>query len=948
MAAICLAAALLSSVAADTTTTALLSSVAADTSAAEALLVRALGPTAAKRFTLTLAPATICKSASPVNECVVLADTAPKSQAAISIQATSLSSLTFGIGVYLRTRCNATLSWSKVGGIASACTGLTAAALPSIGNTAATHSRSLKYSYYQNVVDSSYSFAWYDTERWYDEIDWMALNGVNLALVYTGQEKVLMDLYASFGIDLSGSNASSSTTGGARDYFSGPAFLSWSRGQSMAGVGSFDVYSSMNKSGSPRGGALPKWWIDQQAALGKSQALRMRALGITTILRGYENNVPVQLKEKFPDANISQISATSWALDALDPLFAKLSDAYMKLLLEQYGGSDHFYQADGFFNSKKGPWYEYAEEEEEERLPRPPCVFSSAINDTYLAGCADDERHSGLCASHPSLAAAEAACAKIPTCGGVTLQTTDGCHQQPTGVGCYSTRKATATTPSPTKEPSTSWLLTNAPACRAPPVPTPPPTIAPPDADAAAHSAAAYGGMARTDRDAVWVYQTWIWRGFTSSKHISYLQGWLSSIPKGKSVFLDQTAEWTPIWKFFNEWSFFGAEFIWCSMSSMGGNLGMFGAADIVADGPLEAIAQNTSIAGVGLDPEGINNNPAYFAYLLEGAWRTVKQNTSEWLQDWGARRCAGGAGAGGVHTASVAAAAGSAAASARAGWALLAETVYKNDAKQIYEHHMGYCPTTMPLGSGWNRQRGSERPTWYTRPMLHEAWGYLLDAAESGGCGTLSSNDAFTFDLVDVGREYLSIAPCNDAYDALLAATSSSSIRAANSSLGGVMADIDALLGTSRGFLLGTWIASARKLAMSEGGTASDADFLEWNARSQITSWDPTGSGNNVSSCAAMDATSLDGLWDYANKAWSGLVRGYYDARFFAYADAKLAALKSTAGASSTPDASKYHAAVMRLACEFALSKDDVPATPTGDVVALSRTLWRKYAKVF
>jgi alpha-N-acetylglucosaminidase len=70
-------------------------------------------------------------------------------------------------------------------------------------------------SYYQNVVTSSYSYAWcvvtlqpvsppaqwliavklltlcrasrWDWERWEREIDWMALNGINLPLAFTGQ-----------------------------------------------------------------------------------------------------------------------------------------------------------------------------------------------------------------------------------------------------------------------------------------------------------------------------------------------------------------------------------------------------------------------------------------------------------------------------------------------------------------------------------------------------------------------------------------------------------------------------------------------------------------------------------------------------------------------------------------------------------------------------------------
>ena len=76
-------------------------------------------------------------------------------------------------------------------------------------------------------------------------------------------------------------------------YFNGPAYLSWSRGQGQADVGGYDSF--YNKS---TGGALPPWWYEQQAALGKQQANRMRELGITTILRGFENNVPGQLKAK--------------------------------------------------------------------------------------------------------------------------------------------------------------------------------------------------------------------------------------------------------------------------------------------------------------------------------------------------------------------------------------------------------------------------------------------------------------------------------------------------------------------------------------------------------------------------------------------------------------------------------------------------------------------------
>ena len=41
-----------------------------------------------------------------------------------------------------------------------------------------------------------------------------------------------------------------------------------------------------------------------------------------------------------------------------------------------------------------------------------------------------------------------------------------------------------------------------------------------------------------------------------------------------------------------------------------GGNLGLFGDFEQLNEGPMEALAQKKSIAGVGIDPEGIDNNP--------------------------------------------------------------------------------------------------------------------------------------------------------------------------------------------------------------------------------------------------------------------------------------------------------------------------------------------------
>lgn len=40
------------------------------------------------------------------------------------------------------------------------------------------------------------SYVWWDWERWEKEIDWMALQGVNLPLAFTGQEAIWQKVFS--------------------------------------------------------------------------------------------------------------------------------------------------------------------------------------------------------------------------------------------------------------------------------------------------------------------------------------------------------------------------------------------------------------------------------------------------------------------------------------------------------------------------------------------------------------------------------------------------------------------------------------------------------------------------------------------------------------------------------------------------------------------------------
>ncbi|KAJ6375610.1 hypothetical protein OIU77_000567, partial [Salix suchowensis] len=141
--------------------------------------------------------------------------------------------------------------------------------------------RPVPWNYYSNAVTSSYSFAWWDWKRWEKEIDWMALQGINLPLAFTGQEAIWQKVFQKF----------NNSKEDLDDFFGGPAFLAWSR---MANLHRW-------------GGPLPQSWFDQQLILQKKILARMYELGMTPVLPAFSGNVPAALRNIFPSAKITRL-----------------------------------------------------------------------------------------------------------------------------------------------------------------------------------------------------------------------------------------------------------------------------------------------------------------------------------------------------------------------------------------------------------------------------------------------------------------------------------------------------------------------------------------------------------------------------------------------------------------------------------------------------------------
>jgi hypothetical protein len=71
------------------------------------------------------------------------------------------------------------------------------------------------------------------------------------------------------------------------------------------------------------------------------------------------------------------------------------------------------------------------------------------------------------------------------------------------------------------------------------------------------------------------------------------------------------------------------------------------------------------------------------------------------------------------------------------------------------------------------------------------------------------------------------------------------------------ILTDMEMVLASDRRFLLGNWIRDALQFATSE----EEIHFYNFNAKLQISIW-----GNNYTL----------GLYDYASKFWSGMIRKY------------------------------------------------------------------------
>lgn len=231
------------------------------------------------------------------------------------ISGNSALSMAVGLNHYLKEYCLQTVTWYVRDAVKEP------RKLPTFEGTISRKAL-VRDRFFLNYCTFGYSLNWWQWKDWERLIDWMALNGVNMALATSGQESVWQNVWRQLGM----------TDEQIRAYFTGPSYLGWHRMTNM------DRWH----------GPLPQSWLDGQQQLQKKIVARERELGIKPILTSFTGHVPRDMKNLYPEANITKLNGWggfeeechSWYLHPSDPLFTKVQDMFLSEQQKMYGDCD--------------------------------------------------------------------------------------------------------------------------------------------------------------------------------------------------------------------------------------------------------------------------------------------------------------------------------------------------------------------------------------------------------------------------------------------------------------------------------------------------------------------------------------------------------------------------------------------------------------------------------
>ncbi len=409
---------------------------------------------------------------------------------------------------------------------------------------------------------------------------------------------------------------------------------------------------------------------------------------------------------------------------------------------------------------------------------------------------------------------------------------------------------------------------------------------------------AVYESMHAADAGAVWVLQGWFLYYQANFWRPPQARALLGAVPDDRLIVLDLWGDRNPVWQ--KREAFYGKPWIWNVLYNFGGKVSLNGDLPQIAANLGEVLGSRDKgkLSGLGMMMEGFGYNAVVPDFVLAMNWRSEVPPLAGWVQEWVERRY------------------GRSSRTAWEGWQILLATAYR--AAPQTGTFVCERPTFFKKGAAYRTEPSSP----YDSRELVRAADLLLSAS-----GELADSDAYRFDLVHLTRQVLGTLglPFVNAVEKAYSERDGVALRAAEADVQQLIGDLDELVGTREEFLLGRWLADARRW----GTTPAERGLLEWNARNLITLW---GTG-----CTEGQEDDLN---LYTHKQWQGMFAGYYLPRWQAFFDR----LNAAVSAGSEFDRAQFLDASCHWEQQWSRRQDVYPAQPQGDSVAVVRRLLERY----
>ncbi|GGH00172.1 alpha-N-acetylglucosaminidase [Mucilaginibacter phyllosphaerae] len=404
-----------------------------------------------------------------------------------------------------------------------------------------------------------------------------------------------------------------------------------------------------------------------------------------------------------------------------------------------------------------------------------------------------------------------------------------------------------------------------------------------------------FNSMAAADPEAIWVMQGWMFHYNNKFWQPQQIKALLNAVPNEQMIVLDLYSDAHPVWN--RTEAYYGKPWIWSMLQNFGGNISLFGRMRHVAADPAIALhdPESKNMRGIGITPEGIEQNPALFALMLENVWTDTPIDVDKWLINYAQRRY------GQTNT------------QVNQAWHILLNTVYSGGLTEGGQESIIVARPTLKKSIDRVLTRLDYNPA-----ELLRAWGLFINAADS-----LQKSDGFEYDVVDVSRQVLAnyAGPLQQKMALAYQQKDKVAFNRYSKAFLELMTDMDALLSTRKDFLLGKWISEAR----ANGITDKEKNLYELNARNLITLW-----GDKES-----------GLREYANRQWAGLINGFYRPRWELF----IGQLNNSLAKGTAFDNDAFIKQVKDWEWQWVNKHDNAyPATTKGNALATAKTLYDKY----